>query len=131
MGFFSWMTADTQESIANKWSDRPTKPVWLLCPDGEHIEETNYDGYGVFGGTDVFVWWMKRNKPDLCVERDDITRSKFFDFYGSTNGGRENCAFPIKIASKPVDYDSVEASKPCPEQGYFYADADAVDKMFF
>lgn len=50
MGFFSWQTADTKESIMNHYSGQ-CKTVYLLQPGGaEPIEETAYDGYGVFGG---------------------------------------------------------------------------------
>jgi hypothetical protein len=50
MGFFSWKTADTDESIANVHTGNH-KTVFLLQPDGaEPIEDRAYDGYGRFGG---------------------------------------------------------------------------------
>lgn len=62
MGFFSWETADSNQSIANVHSGRPTKTVYLLQPNGEPpITEPAYQGYGVFGGMDVFIWLAKHN----------------------------------------------------------------------
>lgn len=62
MGFFSWKTADTGESIANRHSSRPVKPVYLLQPNGQPpIKESSYDGYGRFGNVDAYNWLAKVN----------------------------------------------------------------------
>jgi len=61
MGFYSWLTADTKESIANAHTDR-CRTVYLIQPDGKPaIEETAYDGYGRFGGTSAYTWLAKSN----------------------------------------------------------------------
>lgn len=57
MGFFSWKTAAHNESdrisvASPAFLNMPT--VYLLLPDGSHIKEDEYDGYGVFGGKDVY-----------------------------------------------------------------------------
>ena len=50
MGVYSWLTADTQESI--RVDHRET--VYLLQPNGqEAIAETRYEGYGKFGSFDI------------------------------------------------------------------------------
>lgn len=68
MGFFSWLTADTEESIANAWTDR-CKPVYLLQPDNAPpIYEPEYDGYGVFGGKDVHEWLIEANADALDLD---------------------------------------------------------------
>jgi len=129
MGFFSWITSDTKESASNSFSSRIPTTVYLLQPHGEHIREDNYEGYGVFGGKDVFVQWMKWNHPSICQKclDDDAIRNEFFDkFSKDTDGGRKNCKYPIKIASEPVDYDSVDASEDCPNQGYFYGTGECI-----
>ena len=54
MGFFSWNTCDTDQSIANKYSNRPTFTVHMITPDGRVFTEKDYDGYGVFGGKDYY-----------------------------------------------------------------------------
>lgn len=62
MGFFSWKTADTQMSIANVYSDRPVRNVYLLQPNGKPpIAEDAYEGYGDFGGKDAYEWLAEQH----------------------------------------------------------------------
>lgn len=62
MGFFSWLTADMGESIPNRYSGREMRTVYLLQPGGKPpIAEPEYEGYGVFGGKDAFVWLAEQN----------------------------------------------------------------------
>lgn len=71
MGFSSWKTADTKQSIYNKYTDK-CKPVYLLQPNGQPaIAEPEYDGYAVFGGVDVFVWLAIHNFPTSVTENLD------------------------------------------------------------
>lgn len=64
MGFFSWKTADTNESVRNIHSRAPSGTVYLLQPGGaEPIREDAYDGYGVFGDVDAYVWLAEQNLP--------------------------------------------------------------------
>lgn len=68
MGFFSFMTADTNESIPSHYSGRNIKPVYMLQPNGEHICEPFYEGYGVFGGVDCYQWVAENNPDNLKVD---------------------------------------------------------------
>jgi len=65
MGFFSWKTTDTKESIGNASSvnDHSKKHgnVYLLQPNASAICEVSYDGYGVFGGVDAYLWLASKN----------------------------------------------------------------------
>ena len=62
MGFFSWKTSDTKQSIPNVASGRHTRPVYLLQPNGKApIEEREYEGHGRFGDVDAYVWLAKEN----------------------------------------------------------------------
>lgn len=62
MGFFSWLTADTEESVTNRYSTRGARTVHLLQPEGrEPITEPSYEGYGEFGGIDVYDWLARQN----------------------------------------------------------------------
>ena len=54
MGFFSWKTSDTNTSISNAHSTKPTFPVYMILPDGRYYLETDYEGYGEFGGRDYY-----------------------------------------------------------------------------
>ncbi len=50
MGSFSWKAQDTRESIA---VENP-KSVYMLDNKGNKWKESNYQGYGVFGGKDFY-----------------------------------------------------------------------------
>ena len=61
MGFLSWRTADTGETIWNVHTG-DHRDVYLLQPDGrEPIHEPAYAGYGTFAGEDAFVWLAVEN----------------------------------------------------------------------
>lgn len=77
MGFFSWMTSDTNKSIANHYSNRPTFTVHMITEDGRVFTEPNYDGYGVFGGKDFYTLAAELN--GFKGETEDQTRKLFFD----------------------------------------------------
>jgi len=90
MGFFSWMTADTNESIASRHSNRPCKPVYLLQPgEQEPIEETAYEGYGVFGGTDAYEWLARNNLSDEEIAKIENTHG---------GAGTEEAQFALRLA---------------------------------
>ena len=63
MGQFSWLDCKTREQIL----DNKRRKVYALVPEefgGGHIEEDYYDGYGRFGGKDIYdlvaLWNRKR-----------------------------------------------------------------------
>lgn len=65
MGFFSYLTADTNQSVSNIHSGLPHRPVYLLQPNGEPaIKEPAYEGYGHFGGVCCFDWLSIMNFGD-------------------------------------------------------------------
>jgi hypothetical protein len=64
MGFFSWKTADTKESIANDKSGHPNgrRPVYLLRPDGKgSVGGKPYGGYGFFDRVNAYKWLARNN----------------------------------------------------------------------
>jgi hypothetical protein len=64
MGFFSFITSDTNTSIPNIHSRKPIFPVYMVTEDGQIFEEKEYDGYGVFGGKDIYILIAELN--NLC-----------------------------------------------------------------
>jgi len=68
MGFFSWVTSDTEMSITNRYTERGALPVYVLCPDGTNIYEDNYNGYGVFGGKDIYELVAEWNRENLTPD---------------------------------------------------------------
>ena len=120
MGFFSWKTCDTDESIANKYSNRPTFTVHMIAPDGRVFTEKDYDGYGEFEGKDFY---------DLLCELNGLPedRSAGIELVFRGNSGGDNT--PEVIYPKFVEnlennvvaqYNSLPNPKSCDDQGFFY-----------
>lgn len=76
MGYYSWLTADTQESIPVFEATHPNagRTVYLLQPgDLPSIAESAYQGNGVFGGVDVFHFLAFHNLPyETLINLDQI-----------------------------------------------------------
>jgi hypothetical protein len=119
MGLFSWITADTDESIPCTGACREHFTVYLLQPKGlPTLKETDYEGYGVFGGRDVYALFAEWNGVEGLTGNDDIDRGAGIDlyFHGSYD-------FPIKLVRDgELKYNAVGESETCPDQGYFYDD---------
>lgn len=88
MGFFSFKTSDTKKSIPNMSSNKGTFPVHMITEDGQVFTEEEYEGYGVFGGRDIYTLIGELNGVKGKT-RDEI-RSKVFSGKiterGVTNG---------------------------------------------
>ena len=123
MGFFSFYTQDTDESIANVHSDRFEMDELTMHDDkGNQYKETAYQGYGIFGGVDFFVLSSEMNgvKGDF-----DAKRSKGIEMYfdASENDNEKKHLFPMLTRLfhddvKKHDFTNVPTS--CENQGYFY-----------
>lgn len=137
MGFFSWRTADTQESIANDYVSHPNtgKKVYLLQPNNmQPIESTGYEGYGVFGGVDAYAWLAKMNGHLFDVDvANQIADLDLYDDVESLRTLGINLAFnedieldiPIKLSfNKDARYERLAASEMCEYQGFFYPSDD-------
>ncbi len=120
MGFFSWKTADTNESIANIHSDHPNagRTVYLLQPGGkEPIEETAYNGYGDFGPADAYAWLAEMNSlgipgSSVVARREDGIRAYC---------NKDCLKYPLKFSfDKNAVYEDLPESESCEAQGYFY-----------
>lgn len=119
MGFFSWMTSDTQRSIPNNYSGRPTFTVHMITEDGRVFTEHNYEGYGVFGGKDFYELLAELNGKTNRYEGIEIA-------YKNNPSGDYNGSFkmPKIVENLPKDivaeWDSIPYPDSCPNQGYFY-----------
>lgn len=79
MGFFSKLTADTNETIPSIHVAQ-TKPAYLLQPNGQPpLREDAYEGYGEFSGTDWFVWLAKVNAEKLNLDLDSLSDDELRD----------------------------------------------------
>lgn len=120
MGFFSWMTGDTNRSISNAYSRRGALPVYLYCPDGTKIYESSYDGYGEFGGHDAYALLAQWNCPEKCTGDEKEDRSIGIHI-GCYDRQMKNLKYPLKFAESPnCRYEDLPPAMSCPNQGYFY-----------
>lgn len=123
MGFFSWETSDTYRSISNVHSVYGALPVYVLCPNGDKIYEGSYEGYGVFGGKDIYVLLAIWNKPEECLDEDGnyLSDEELRDIGLELAFSGEKLKYPIKIVENPdLSYSMVGESTVCKRQGYFY-----------
>ncbi len=136
MGFFSWKTVDKEESISNRYSERGPKEVALLIPEefgGGALIETDYEGYGKFGGRDAYALLAEWNDLEgYCGEeqKDRILGIQAFnEETWNEDAGRKKSGLKYKLKfvaledyqQKDCKYEDYEGySKRCEEQGYFY-----------
>lgn len=128
MGYFSWCTSDTRKSIGIGLENEVTAgEVYLLNPFGAPYKETNYDGYGVFGGQDVYALVAKWNAPEQCKDDngdwlpDDKIRELGIDLACYDND-HVQLRYPIKIVEHVMSYEEAEISPMCPFQGCTYGE---------
>lgn len=144
MGQFSWLDCKTERQILDNW----VKDVYVLIPmefGGGHIKETCYDGYGHFGGHDIYdlvVDWnakyldIVRNNKDAWICEWVTAMEK--DFKAVENGtptsrpkrtigialacydeDNMRLRYPIKITHDPnARYEECAPSKSDPNQGW-------------
>lgn len=107
MGFFSWKTQDTSKSISNAYSNRGVFPVTMTDNKGNKWHETEYDGYGVFGGKDFY---------ELLAEMNGLSgRDAGIDLYFS-----ENAFISPNLNENPTTAWSNTTPQDCEYQGFFY-----------
>jgi hypothetical protein len=113
MGFFSWLTNDTEVSISNEHSSQGVREVVMIDNKDNHWEESSYDGYGNFGGKDYY---------ELLAEMNGKGSNRSIgidlDFSGDTS-----IIFPNLIEKENFEAGWKwvnEKPKHCPSQGFFY-----------
>ncbi|SHE83259.1 hypothetical protein SAMN05444278_106104 [Psychroflexus salarius] len=109
MGFFSWMTQDTNKSIANCYSGSAFT-VFMLDDKGNIWEESNYNGYGMFGGKDFYELLAEMNGQ---TDREDGIKLYF-------DNDESSVKYPNLV--EYIDNWQWQNKKPdeCPHQGHFY-----------
>jgi len=112
MGFFSFLTNDTEESISNKYSIKPTFTIHMLDNKGNVWTEHNYEGYGVFGGKDIYQLIAEMNNLN---NRDAAIGSCFNEEISDT------LIYPniVRNISKWKKWKNKPLTN-CEFQGYFY-----------
>ena len=134
MGFFSWNTMDTDESIANEHSNRKTFRVRMMDNKGNVWTEDNYDGYGRFGGKDFYELLAEMNgfTSDKTGEvYTDEARGFGIDIAFKDNGsgvGTEGVYYPNLIEMADGWVYEMAGPDSCDYQGYFYDETDYEDE---
>jgi len=59
MGQFSWKCSKCNEQILSDSTRRNYNQAVLITPEKNHVE-TDYQGYGEFGGVDAYEWLGKK-----------------------------------------------------------------------
>ena len=129
MGFFSWKTADTNKSIPNIYAEEDFGvkgfTVYMLSPDGRKWKEAAYEGYGRFGGQDIYLLIAELN--GLVGEDETDLRRSAIDmiFDGNPSGDFEfadaqGIQVPKLVEHENVCYEDVGFPENCEFQGYFY-----------
>lgn len=126
MGQFSWLDCkDKSQIIDDMWED-----VYLLIPKefgGGHIVEHCYDGYGRFGGRDVYALVAQWNVPEWCKGDDEEDREIGIKIacYDKQNAALK---YPIKITHDPnAIYEDCKPSLSDPNQGWKVDEYDEED----
>ena len=68
MGLFSFLTHDTKISIPVVGSNRKPIKVHMIDDQGHIWTETNYEGYGIFGGKDIYEVIAEMNPKNIITE---------------------------------------------------------------
>lgn len=107
MGSFSWITQDTNESIL---SGVPSI-VYLMDNKGNKWEESDYEGYGEFGGIDYYSLLADMNGFKPC-------RDKGIDLaFSDEDEIKDNLLYPNLVRSPSWEWINREP-KRCPNQGF-------------
>lgn len=112
MGLFSWKCAVSGESVASIYAgqSKEQSECYLVTPEGTFFEP-GYEGYGEFGGHDVYA---------LLGDGD---RDKGIDDYFN---GKPKFDVKVVLASHYLGqrYDELRESEQCERQGFFYWESD-------
>lgn len=128
MGFFSWKTSDTGESIPNIFSNRKPFTVHMITSDGRVFTEHNYEGYGVFGGKDYYTLLGEINGITGKDENEIRTKAISLFYKNKGNDNQPNLKPPKLVQNLPMVqtieeyYELLPCSESCEYQGYFYDD---------
>ena len=119
MGFFSFKTQDTARSISNRDSRRGTFTVFMHDDKGNVYKESNYAGFGEFGGVDYYELLAEMNGLQTREEGINLAYSgKPYKAPNLTEGAVWDYINDV-LKSAAWNYIN-EAPERCDEQGFFY-----------
>ena len=121
MGLFSFISTDTNKSIKirkinKKFKFRTKKLITMIDHQGNKFLEYEYQGYGVFGGKDIFQLLAEMNNVENLTGNPEFDREKGIDLFYSN---KEDILYPNLIEDEQ-NYNWVWTNKKlklCPSQG--------------
>jgi hypothetical protein len=119
MGFFSFKTTDTNQSVSNVHSERGALAVYLIDDQGNQHYEPNYQGYGLFGGVDIFILTAEMNGYLFDENEDPDTEYEKLRSLGIELFYEEPEAIHPNICEVPQEWVPAQLES-CEFQGYFY-----------
>ena len=127
MGFFSWKTSDTKRSISNVYSNKEIFVVYMKTEDGRVWQENAYEGYGVFGGKDIYELIAELN--NLTGKNTEELRNKGISLVFENNRSGDftiaainGIKLPQLFENKESNFNDYPFPDNCYYQGYFYDD---------
>lgn len=124
MGFFSWITQDTKRSILNTHTDLEF-PVQMTDNKGNRWIESNYNGYGIFGGKDYYQLLAEMNNCKELTGDVDKDRSIGINLYFNTEN-EQNVLFPNLTEDMQWTWRN-ERPDDCPNQGFFISEEEEIN----
>lgn len=131
MGFFSFIAQDTNRTVyIADYGPKQTRTYYLKDNKGNTWKETQYEGYGVFGGMDFYLLVAIMNKNILNVDIDYSTvvslgEDAVEELDDIRDMAIDLCDKPVPEAVFPNISESRswewrnELPKNCPNQGMF------------
>ena len=121
MGFFSWKTSDTNQSVGNRYQSAvPLFEVKMIDDKGNEWYEKSYEGYGVFGGKNFYKLTCEMNEVgDQEDKENDENRSAGIELAFSK---RKEKLPKIVTADCKTPWENLPESEECEYQGFFYGD---------
>ena len=119
MGYFSWITQDSDRSIPNRSSNKRTFPVYMIDDKGNKWKETDYEGYGEFGGKDYFQLLAEMNGIATGDLESDRSAGIDLAFTNNPEGDNPDCLFPNLVENQARKWIN-QSPKSCEFQGFFY-----------
>lgn len=121
MGQFSFKTTDTELSIYST-EGRNKRPVEMVDHEGNRWLEDGYEGYGRFGGKDIYALIAEMNdlvEPHMVTDDDKRTVAIYAHF--------EDAAHQLRYPNLNHEPGLPWHNAPlvsCPDQGWFFEEDD-------
>lgn len=100
--------------------------VWMHCPDGRSYKESNYDGYGEFGGKDYFIALSECSYPNPALTQLEHRKRGIVLSYDVPEAEKRTLKFPVFTETPTYNgsFGIENECEMCENQGMGYEDDD-------